>query len=286
MNDNKIQALITLLDDQDNQIFSQIETELLNFGKSAIPHLMEAWSSSMDAVLQGRIEDIIHKIQFDDNLEQLRVWKKSAERDLLDGIFIMARFQYPDLERNKITMQIARIADDIKEHLNEEMSTVEKVQAINYVMFNKFTFRGNTENFHAPQNSFINTVLESHKGNPLLLSIIYSLVAQKNNIPVYGINLPQHFVLGVLPSMVLQEDIENVSVLFYINPFNKGDIFGVEELSIFLDKVNLPKHEMFYHPCNNLEILRRLARNLHHSYEKLGYPEKSYEISTILSILD
>ena len=45
-------------------------------------------------------------------------------------------------------------------------------------------FKGNTNTFHSPLNSFINTVLETRKGNPLSLSLIYSIIAQNLNIPI------------------------------------------------------------------------------------------------------
>jgi len=285
-NDNKIKALITLLDDRDFKIYNQIEIEILHFGKDAIPMLMDAWSSSMDHVLQGRIEDIIHKIQYDDTLAKLIHWKKTPDQDLLTGTYLMARFQYPDLDYSKIEQQINQIAEKVSDQFESDMSVLERIRAVNYILFNSMGFRGNTENFHAPQNSFINIVLESHKGSPLLLSIIYSLVCLKVDLPVYGVNLPQHFVLGLLEEKKTNDELEKSEVLFYINPFNKGDIFGANELGIFLERVNLPRHEIFYRPCSNLEILKRLARNLHYSYEKLGYPEKSNEIDYILSQLD
>jgi regulator of sirC expression with transglutaminase-like and TPR domain len=52
-----------------------------------------------------------------------------------------------------------------------------------------------TQNYHAPQNSFINIALETKKANPLMLSILYMEVARSAEIPIYGINLPEHFIL-------------------------------------------------------------------------------------------
>lgn len=47
-------------------------------------------------------------------------------------------------------------------------------------------------------NSFINTVIESRKGNPLSLSLLYSVIAESLDLPIYGVNLPNHFVLAYL----------------------------------------------------------------------------------------
>jgi len=42
----------------------------------------------------------------------------------------------------------------------------------------------------------------------------------------------------------------------------------------------------FYEPCSNLEIIKRLLRNLIASYEKLGYPDKSEELKMLLGSLE
>jgi regulator of sirC expression with transglutaminase-like and TPR domain len=91
------------------------------------------------------------------------------------------------------------------------MTPQEQVLVMNKVLFDIHGFAGNTTNFHAPQNSFINTVLESKKGNPLLISIIYILMARQLDIPIYGVNLPEHFILAY-------QDIRGNSSIDYTYP--------------------------------------------------------------------
>ncbi|MCB9240290.1 MAG: hypothetical protein H6608_04105 [Flavobacteriales bacterium] len=91
-------------------------------------------------------------------------------------------------------------------------------------------------------NSFLSRVLEHRTGNPISMAIVYSLIAQRLNIPVYGVNLPQHFVLGYRS----EEGLEIIrrfndpsalgmgmtgDVMFYINPFSEGLILNHESLS-------------------------------------------------------
>ncbi len=59
-------------------------------------------------------------------------------------------------------------------------------------------FSGNTTNHQDPQNSYIGQVLDTKKGNQISLASIYSIIAQKLDIPIYGVNLPQHFILAYL----------------------------------------------------------------------------------------
>ena len=198
MNLKEVIALITLLDDPDQIIYDQVKQRFVVLGPPAIPHLETAWENSFDAIMQKRIEVIIHTIQFETLQKALKNWAKTDQDDLLKGILILARYQYPDLDENKIKKQLAAIKQDVWLELHEDLTALEKVKIINHILFEVHQFSGNITNYHAPQNSFINNVLESKKGNPLMLSVVYLLICNDLKIPVYGINLPQHFVLSLI----------------------------------------------------------------------------------------
>ena len=279
----EIKALISLLDDTDKEVFIHIEEKLRSLGRDAIPYLENAWANSFDVLQQQRIEAIVHKIQFETLLEELKLWIHSGDQDLLEGAILVARYQYPDLDNEKIREQLNKIKRDIWLEINENMTALEQVNVINHILFVKSGFSGNTSNYHAPQNSFINTVLESKKGNPLLLSIIYQMLCQQMNIPVYGVNLPEHFIVVFLDKET-EFDPELKRVLFYINPFSKGTVFGKSDIDQFISKLNMEPQPGHYLPCTNFEMIQRMLRNLTFSYQKLGDKEKVDEIEAMLKL--
>ncbi len=282
-------ALITLLDDPDEVIYSQVKDRFVTLGPPAIPHLETAWENSFDAIMQKRIETIIHTIQFEILQKALKSWAKDEQDDLLKGVLILARYQYPDLDENKIRKQLAQIKQDVWLELHEDLTALEKVKILNHILFEVHQFGGNITNYHAPQNSFINNVLESKKGNPLMLSVVYILICKELNIPVYGINLPQHFVLAYLNEFANLIDVNNKTlsnnILFYLNPFSKGLMFNQKDIDQFLKQLNLEPEAKYYLPCSNIEIVKRCLNNLIFSYEKLGYLEKVDELKRLDSQL-
>ncbi|MGB3948036.1 MAG: transglutaminase-like domain-containing protein [Bacteroidia bacterium] len=290
MNRNELNALISLLDDPDESVYKHVSTKFLSLGQEVIPVLEDAWEHSFDTLIQNRIENIIHQIQFDIIKGALQDWAHPEKQNLLDGAMLIARYQYPDIDFKKIQKQIDQIKHDVWLELNNNITALEKVKIINHILFDVHNFSGNTTNYHAPQNSYINNVLESKKGNPLLLSIIYTIIAQSLDIPIYGVNLPEHFILCYVDveHMGVPSSKGNVgsNVLFYINPFSKGTVFGQKEIDAFLKQLKLEQLPIFYEPCSNLEIMKRLLRNLITSYEKLGYPDKSEELKTLLSSIE
>ncbi len=288
MDKKQIHALVSLLDDPDEQVFSQIQNKLLQLGEDVIPVLESAWENSFDSVLQQRIEAIIHLIQFDNIRRSLREWALPEQQDLLTGAILIARYQYPDLDDAALRKHVEQIKQDIWLELNNNLTALEKVKVINHILFDVHNFSSNTQNYHAPQNSYINNVLESKKGNPVSLSIIYAVLAQELRIPIYGVNLPEHFILAYVDNgsinNALIEDPDRV--LFYINPFSRGAPVNKKEIDSFLKQQKLAPDEQFYTPCSNLMIIRRLLNNLIASYEKLGYPHKVEELKVLWKALE
>jgi regulator of sirC expression with transglutaminase-like and TPR domain len=284
MNEKEIASLIKLLDDPDPQIFEQIEDKLLSYGNQVIAYLESAWEKSFDALLQERIENLVHKIQYENVREDLALWHQSGGFDLLRGIIIINRYQYPDLNEAKIIGQIEAIKRDIWLQMMYEASAIEKVKLINHTFYNIYGFSGNTANHQDPLNSYLSQVLESKKGNQVSLSIIYSIIAQKLDIPIYGVNLPQHFILAYVDEFEKTED--DSGILFYINAFNKGYIFGKRDIDQFLRQLKIEPEIFFYEPCSNTDILKRVLRNLISSYEKAGAEEKVNELQRLLEVLN
>ncbi len=286
-NDKSLRAMILLLEDPDEHVFTEIRGQLLSMGNEVIPALENIWESTFNNTLQSRIEDIIQKIQFNSTSEELKLWAATGGIDLLQGTILIARYQYPDLDEEHIRNQIEMIRKDVWLELNPNLTAFEKVRVINHILFDVYHFTGNTSNYHAPQNSYINNVLESHRGNPLLLSILYSCIAQGLNIPIYGVNLPEHFILAYRDELIIRDsEEEEEPILFYINPFSKGAVFSRREIDTFLKQLKLEPNRIFYESCSNVEIIKRQIRNLITAYEKLGYPDKVVDLKELLNTIN
>jgi len=283
MNEKELDSLIRLLDDPDTEVFRHVEQRLITMGPEVIHRLESAWEQSFDPMLQSRIENLIHKIQFEDVVQELELWKLGGSFDLLQGLIIVNKYQYPDMDEQKIVNQIEAIKRDAWLEMIYSMSAVEKVRLLNHIIYNTHGFSGNTSNYHDPQNSYIGKVLETRRGNPILLACIYSIVAQKLDIPIYGVNLPKHFILAYTEDHSPVDDKHGV--LFYINAFNRGQIFGRHDVIAFLKQLNLAPSEQFVLPCSNLDIVTRVLRNLLNAYSQAGNTEKAEEIARMLNVL-
>ncbi|EHQ30857.1 transglutaminase-like domain-containing protein [Mucilaginibacter paludis] len=284
INNTEIISLIKLLDDPDKEIFDHVHDKLLSYGSDVVEQLEFAFSEAFDAIQQERIANLVHEIQFRDLKNELNLWYHGGAFDLLQGALIVNKYQYPDLDEQKVINYIESIKREIWLQMMNDASPAEQVKLINHVFYNIYGFSGNTANHQDPQNSYLSQVVETHRGNQISLAIIYSIIAQKLDIPIYGINLPQHFILAYIDESQ-QSDTEN-GVLFYINTFSKGFIFGRRDVDHFLKQLNLKPERHFYEPCSNVDIIKRVLRNLISAYEKTNAEDKVTELYELLHILD
>ncbi len=275
MSERELKALVSLLDDDDEQVVSHVVDKIRSIGREAIPFLEQEWESNFNPHVQQKIEDLIHGLQYELLKDRIKQWYDSEDRDLLTGMWLIATYQYPDFELEKLKQDLEQIYYEAWLEFKPDLFPFDQVKVLNGVIFNKLKFLPNTKNFHSPANSMINTVLESRKGNPISLCVLYMMVAQKLKLPVYGVNLPNLFVLTY---------VDGVNT-FYINAFNKGLVFSKQDIENYIHELRLTPQPSFFEPCSNLEIIRRVFRNLIMSFDKMGEHEKAEEVKELLLVI-
>jgi regulator of sirC expression with transglutaminase-like and TPR domain len=286
MDKREILAMISLLDDNDTEVINTVTGNLLQQGAEVIPELEKAWEVSPNEKLQSRLENLIQEIQFNGVKKDLDRWVKTGAEYILEGAFHVARFQFPDISMDKINDQIENMRKDVWLEINNNLTALEKVKILNYIIFDLHKFSRNNADFYSPQNSYINQVFETKKGNPISLSIVYLAVAWKLGLPIYGVNLPKNFILAYKDEYRQHDALdESDDVLFYINPYNKGAVLGRREIDYFITQQQIKSHPSFYVPCSNIHIVVRLINNLILSFEKLGYAQKIARMKELLAIV-
>lgn len=260
------------MEDEDEEVNRHVEGKIMSLGSDVIPFLEEQWENSFDPNIQRKIEDMIHTLQFSQLKERFRAWKETGGESLLEGMWLISLYQYPDTEINDLNKEIEQIYYDIWVELKEDLHPYDQIKIINGALFTKLKFRANTKNFHSPNNSFLKSVLESKRGNPISLSVVYMLVAEKLGLPIYGVNLPNLFIITY----------KNEELQFYVNAFNRGLIFSKKDIDNYLANLNLTPKPIYYEPCSNEDIIKRVLRNLILAFEKLGEHHKSEEVKELL----
>jgi len=282
---NALNALIKMLDEPDEKTYDLIRDKICSFGNDAITPLEKFWDDTFELLVQERISSILSTIRMDQTNHDFLDWVKFGSSDLLKGYILVSKTGFSAMDDGALTIRIEQMKMDIWLELNENLTALENVKVINHILFSMHHFEGNKINPGDPQNSYLNILMETRKGSPLSLGILYLVLAQKLNMPIYGVNLPQHFILAYLTEPGIPYPTAD-DVLFYINPFNEGAVFTRREIELFIRQLKIKPENSFFSPCTNLEIIQRLLQNLKFAYKRLEEPDKIEPLENFLKILE
>ena len=285
--EQEIKAMIQLLDDDDREVVDHIYDKLISIGPAVIPTLEKVWETDENPLLQDRLEEIIHSIQFDTLKKLIEEWASAETPDLTTGAFIVAKFYYPDLQIEDVQRAVFKVKQRIWLELNYNQTALEQVQIFNQIFYNilKFTsVQGSME-----YNEFcINHLLETKKGNAISLGILYQIVATDLNLPVYGVPLIRHYILCFCKRMlgnINAEERPEREIMFYINPVNRGSVFSRNEITEYLNKLNVSHEPQYYAPASNIAIIYELLSNLIDINIHLGLESKADELKQLRALL-
>jgi len=276
----EIRALISLLADDDSRIIAMVWENLLRLGAVALPYLTEAGEDS-DPRLRIRARHIRQRI----HLEQMeRRFRRLASRrgggfDLEMGLSLVARIEYPDLDRRLIATQLDELADGVRPQLPIEASPQERIRILSRYLFDDVGFQGNRENYYDPDNSFINKVLERRRGIPISLAAITILVGRRVGLPLYAVGFPKHFLVKY----------QDAATEIFFDPFHGGRILSPGECTQILASEGYYVRERFIAEylaiASPRELIIRMLRNLILIYSKVRDKRKVRRLIRYVEVL-
>lgn len=287
MKKDKLKALISLLDDPDDNIYEIVEKELLKENHNIIPALEEKWESSFDETSQERIENLIQDLQFKKTMKLLKQWLSEPEPDLLEGFLLVDRFQYPDLNVRIVRQKINKIKNEIWLELNDSLTILEQTTVMNHFLFSGYDYSVNHKNLYSPQNCYLNQMLDTKKGNPVSLSLFYIILARQLGLPARFIDFPRNPLIAIVDEKLARQvhgKHTTTDILFYINPSNKGSIASRKEVKYHLKKNNYFPEVKYSEPQPDTLLIRRLLESLLESFHSVGLTAKEERIAQLLEL--
>ncbi len=125
-----------------------------------------------------------------------QVCDRDTEGALLRAAIAGAMHEMPEVDYRDSENTVHGFADRVLARVQSDDSTALLAHA-HSILFEEEGFIGNIENYHDPRNSYIPAVLESRRGNPVTLTLIYKEVLERLGLQVNGTNAPGHFMATV-----------------------------------------------------------------------------------------
>lgn len=141
-------------------------------------------------------------------------------------------------------------------------------------LFAELGFIGNTLNYHDPANSYLSIVIESRRGLPITLSLVYKVVAERAGLVVHGLGLPGHFCVGV----------EMPEGLTIIDPFYAGRVLNRQEAHERIRDTygaHVEWSDDLLDPVTHRHWLTRIMQNLLHTFSER---ERIRDVASMLEL--
>jgi regulator of sirC expression with transglutaminase-like and TPR domain len=280
-------SLISLLDDPDEFIYENVFNKIVEFGPQIIPFLEQEWEHNIDELVQLRLENIVHTLQFYEVKANLKTWLLNEPTNLFNFLQVLNKYQFPDIDSKKISNEVDELKRMIWLEMNANLTPLEQMKLFNTMFFKFAKFGANITHENAPNFSYLSYILETKQGNPMGLALLYLIVAQELRMPIYGVCLKDYFLLCYLDSEIWQRDPSQMNaqdILFYINPFNNGTLFKREEIINYLIKIKAPSKNQYFFPANTIEIAKEFIQLLISQYNQNNEEEKAIEMKELLQI--
>jgi regulator of sirC expression with transglutaminase-like and TPR domain len=269
-------ALLTLLADDDQEVFEQIRETIVDRGAAAAEWLQD-YTLDSDPILRKRVRGIVahFELQIADTNFLRFCLSKGEKFDVEEGAWLLAKTRYSDINVAAYSAVLDEYAEKLKDRIDFGAPPGQILRTISYYLYHDMGYVGNVTNYYDPENSYLNRVVDNKTGNPISLSAIYLFVAQRLHLPLVGIGMPGHFICRFQSS---KEEI-------YIDPFQQGKMMTKGQCIKMLIQSGHDYHESFIAPISPRRMLLRICSNLQHAYTTQDQPAEGTRLQRYIIAL-
>ncbi len=192
----------------------------------------------------------------------------TGETQLATGALLIAQSEYCELNIGSYLDQLDEMAEVVRERIQGVTLPEQHIAELNRYLFEEKGFTGNTDNYYALGNNFLNFVIDKKMGIPITLGVVYIEVGRRAGLPLVGVNFPGHFLVKYQ-----SEHLDILLDVFENGAFMTEDTLRAKLQSNFDEVVVLAPNMLA--EATDKEILARILRNLTRAYTLLENYDKA-----------
>ena len=265
-----LRALISMMDEPDEKIFHTLKDQVLSFKMDAYPLLEDAWLAANDLLVTNRLEELMEEVTFHYIYEEMEIWLNGQEHNLLRPMLLINLLQVPGSDISFIEKEIEILVRDAWLEINENLTALEKIKVLNHIFYTVHQYESPKVADETLSPFFLSHLLKNKTGNPTSMGILYLIIGQFLELPLFGVNLPGHLILSYVNDRFKLKDkkkYNSADVMFYVNPFNNGAVFTKSEIELYIKQLKISPKEKYYLPSDNISIIKRYLKELEKLYK-------------------
>jgi regulator of sirC expression with transglutaminase-like and TPR domain len=188
---------------------------------------------------------------------------------LLEAAASIAQDEYAELDVQQVLGDVDQLLARLKRRLAADAAPLQRLRALNQFFFRDLSFGGNVNDYCDPDNSYLNVVLRTRRGNQISLAVLWIELAQGLGLHARGICFPGHFMVKVsLPKgqVVIDpftgQSLSRDALEEMLLPYTRGSAGAGRfqaPLGLFLQSA--PAREVLARMLRNLKEIHRNAEN-------------------------
>lgn len=250
-------ALVRLLADDDEQTVRMVKERLAQEGPAGLDDLRDlAGCDNPHAALHAR--DVLHEVVQREAREKFGDLCRGFgdNSDLEEANWLLAAALLRGFETAGYRQRLDAWGAELKRRLRAVSDDRRRVVIMADFLAGELSFAGHAEDYYNERNSFLPCVLDSRRGIPISLTLVYVMVGQRAGAPVEGVNLPGHFLA------------RHGTVLF--DPFHHGRILARRDCEEILRRQNKKLEDWHLAAAGPRQMLTRILANLLYVYHREG----------------
>lgn len=186
---------------------------------------------------------------------------------LLEAAISLGQEVQPDLDIQGVLHDIDVLAARLHSAIPRDAGGLQRLYLLNEFFYEKLGFAANANDFADPGNSYLHRLLQTRRGIPISMALLWLELAREAGLNAYGISFPGHFLVKIRvdEGLIVQDPINGRGLTLpsleeRLEPFRERWGVEAEEMAPI---------SMFLQPASGREIVERMLRNLQACYEAL-----------------
>jgi len=184
---------------------------------------------------------------------------------MLEAAVALGHLREPGLDVQTVLSQVDEWQARLRQRVAADAAPLAKLLALNQFFYKDLGFAGNVNDYYASDNSFIHRLVETRRGIPISLAVLWLELAQGMGLDAKGVNFPGHFLIKIsLPvgqavmDPMSGQSFSREDLIEMLEPYRlAGDVGADFEIPLGL----------YLQAAPNRDVLVRMLRNLKEIYK-------------------
>jgi regulator of sirC expression with transglutaminase-like and TPR domain len=246
---NERAALLSLLGDDDPATLALLKEQLAGAGLSRLPHLKELLPHALGTAA-AHLREVIREIEVReaDALFASFCAEFGENGDMEEAAWRLAAAFLPGEDFAHQRALLDSWAEEVKRRFEKAGSEVDRIETLVEFLGHDVGLHGDEQDYYNINHSLLPEVIDTRKGIPITLSLIYQIVARRVGLNFEGVGLPGHFIVR--------------SGEHFFDPFHMGRRLGIEECRAIVERYGSALRVEHFRPVTSRQMLTRMLANI------------------------